>query len=133
MNNNTETNTMLPSHKSNSTWYSPPNHDTNLETYITAVRNDILTKISTSRKHTTPNLTKSEKDTLKHLKEQKDIIIKPADKGGAIVIMDKSQYIAEANRQLEDTNFYKPLRSNPTTTKLKQLRDTENTKPTRTH
>ena len=30
-----------------------------------------------------------------------EIVIKPADKGGAIVIWNKKDYIAEGNRQLE--------------------------------
>ena len=121
---NTETNTILPPHKNNSTWYSPPNHDTNLETYITAVRNDILTKIPNSNKPLNCNLTKSERDALKHLKGLDEIIIKPADKGGAIVVMDKSKYIEEADRQLSNTDFYLPLRSDPTSMKSKQITDT---------
>lgn len=41
-------------------------------------------------------------------------MILPADKGSAIVILNKTDYIAEANRQLSDTTTYKPLSSNPT-------------------
>lgn len=39
--------------------------------------------------------------------------IKPADKGGAIVIMDTTQYCAEGHRQLADTQVYKILSGNP--------------------
>ena len=38
-----------------------------------------------------------------------NIIIKPADKGGATVIMNKKDYIQEANRQLSNTLHYKKL------------------------
>ena len=36
-----------------------------------------------------------------------DIIIKPADKGSAVVVLNKKDYIAEGMRQLSDTKFYK--------------------------
>ena len=35
------------------------------------------------------------------------IIIKPADKGAGTVVMDKTWYIDECNRQLTDTKFYR--------------------------
>ena len=40
------------------------------------------------------------------LRNRDDIVIKPADKGSAVVIMDKANYIAEAVRQLSDERFY---------------------------
>ena len=39
--------------------------------------------------------------------KNKDIIIKPADKGSAIVILDKQSYINEGQRLLHNTQFYK--------------------------
>lgn len=33
-----------------------------------------------------------------------NIILKPADKGSKIVILDRQQYLTEANRQLPNTN-----------------------------
>ncbi|CAD5126632.1 DgyrCDS14716 [Dimorphilus gyrociliatus] len=38
-----------------------------------------------------------------------DIIIKPADKGNNIVILNKRDYLIEANRQLSDNNTYKKV------------------------
>lgn len=43
------------------------------------------------------------------LKNSTDIIIKPADKGGQIVLQDCSDYLFEANRQLSYLNYYQPL------------------------
>ena len=54
----------------------------------------------------TDNLTISERSAIKQLYSNTDIIIKKADKGSATVIMDKSAYIAEAERQLNNTKFY---------------------------
>lgn len=56
-----------------------------------------------------PNLSKSEKHAIRSLQNNKNIIIKPADKGSATVIMNKKDYIAEANRQLSNTLHYKKL------------------------
>ena len=42
------------------------------------------------------------------------IIIKPADKGGAIVVMNRKDYIAEGLRQLNDEKFYQKLEEDPT-------------------
>ena len=52
------------------------------------------------------NLNKEEYQSIKSLKNNPDIIIKPADKGSAIVILDKDNYIAEGERQLHDEQFY---------------------------
>ena len=48
------------------------------------------------------------------MKNNQDIIIKPANKGSAIVILDKQSYINEGQRQLHDTKFYEETDSNHT-------------------
>ncbi len=55
------------------------------------------------------NLTKEERQALKELKGRRDIIIKPADKGSAVVIMNVNDYLSEGYRQLADRNFYRPI------------------------
>lgn len=55
-----------------------------------------------------PNLTHQEIKALNKLKNQ-DIIIKPANKGSKIVIMDKTQYLIEASKQLHNPLHYKSL------------------------
>lgn len=55
------------------------------------------------------NLTREEFSSIKNLKSRSDIVIKPADKGGATVILDRENYIAEAMRQLNNKNYYKKL------------------------
>jgi hypothetical protein len=56
-----------------------------------------------------PNLSKAEITSLKTLSKMSNIIIKPADKGGATVIMDRDNYVFEANKQLSDQNYYSKL------------------------
>ena len=60
------------------------------------------------------NLTKEEYKAIKSLKNNPDIIIKPADKGSAIVILDKQSYINEGQRQLNGTKFYEKTNSSHT-------------------
>ena len=52
------------------------------------------------------NLTKEEKRAFTDLANNKDIVIKPADKGSAVVIQKIEDYINEGLRQLNDKNFY---------------------------
>jgi hypothetical protein len=60
------------------------------------------------------NLTYKEKVALAELKKAENIIIKPADKGSAVVIQDLNDYIDEGIRQLSDTNFYVQTQDNLT-------------------
>jgi reverse gyrase len=50
--------------------------------------------------------TDNRKISLRDIQERDDIIIKPADKGSAVVVMDKTTYLQEAERQLSDCRFY---------------------------
>ena len=40
------------------------------------------------------------------MRNNKDIVIKPAEEGSAIVILDKLSYINEGRKQLNNTQFY---------------------------
>ena len=46
---------------------------------------------------------------MKELAKRRDIITTNADKGGAVVIMDKEKYINEAIRKVSDKQNYKLL------------------------
>lgn len=56
-----------------------------------------------------PNLSENEVKALKDLIRCKHIVIKPADKGSSVVILDRDQYIMEVNRQLSNPTYYKKL------------------------
>ena len=68
--------------------YTPPN----LEKYIAATKSDI-TKLMSQPSRNSSNLSPSERVTLDSLKNRSDIIITSADKGGKVVIMDKTTYV----------------------------------------
>ncbi|KAL9968922.1 hypothetical protein ACROYT_G021072 [Oculina patagonica] len=55
------------------------------------------------------NLTKEEIAALASLRRRDDIVIKLADKGGAVVVWARQLYVQEAERHLSDANFYRQL------------------------
>lgn len=60
---------------------------------------------------------------LTSLCQRKDLIICPADKGGGIVILDKSDYHAEMTRIISDLDTYLRLAKNPALDYKKTLAD----------
>ena len=50
---------------------------------------------------------------MKDLKNYRDIIIKEADKGSAVVVWDRKDYCSEAYRHLNDMVVYEKLQENP--------------------
>ncbi|MCG7891939.1 MAG: hypothetical protein N0C80_16985 [Candidatus Thiodiazotropha endolucinida] len=94
-------------------WTPPSGKSPTLDTYINVTTNEILKHVPKTKRE--PNISDTELQALKNLVQNQDIIIKPADKGGAIVIMNTRDYIKEASRQLTATHFYRRLTRNPTT------------------
>lgn len=87
------------------------NWEPKLNTINPCIRNFIrsnnkLIKQYSLARTTRDNLSTSQRIALKELAKNKDIVIKPADKGSSIVIMDKQQYLLEANRQLSNEKHY---------------------------
>ena len=62
-----------------------------------------------------PNLTKAQNAALRELKGDRDHIVLTADKGVAMVVMDKQDYINKANQSLNQ-NTYKVISKDPTNT-----------------
>ena len=60
------------------------------------------------------NITQQEREAIKSLKDNKDIMVIPADKGRAVVVMNSRDYKAKSEELLEDNKTYKKLKSNPT-------------------
>ncbi|WP_395167756.1 hypothetical protein [Francisella salimarina] len=58
------------------------------------------------------NLRKEEKEGLRELRNNEQI--KPADKGGAVVVMETTDCIGECTRQLDNTTYYRIFTSDPT-------------------
>ena len=62
-----------------------------------------------------PNLTQVQSIDLRELKKDRDHIVLTADKGVAMVIMDRQDYISKANTLLNQ-NTYRSIPWDPTTT-----------------
>lgn len=124
---------------SKSQW-TPPTESISVNTQRTIIGvsnyiNDIVKRrlIRTSRPRIGPfvrckpfgtaNLTPSERQAIGNLNKNTNIIIKPADKGGAIVILDKELYKKEALRQLNNTMYYKPIERSLTPDTVKMINE----------
>ncbi|CAH2283625.1 Hypothetical predicted protein [Pelobates cultripes] len=71
--------------------------------------------------HTIDNLSFAERRALQDFKQQTDLIIKPADKGGNIVLMKRSEYVDMCMCHLNDISYYRILSSDPTSTYVNEL------------
>ena len=68
------------------------------------------------------NLSKLKWAAINHLKNDKNIEIKEADKGGSVVILSKSHYKSMILSQLNDEKTYKKLNSNPDQAIMKKIK-----------
>lgn len=107
--------------KPKSTWCPP---STNLPDTVS----DYISEVKSISKNVKisspiPNLTQQEISALKELKQNKNIIIKPADKGSSVVIQSKEDYRKEAFRQLNNSDHYKPLEDTIAPTNAQQITD----------
>jgi hypothetical protein len=71
-----------------------------------------------------PNLSPSESSTLKALKKDPNLVIKPVDKNLGIAVIDKSIYIQMAQTHLSDTTTYQKLQSNTLTQTIQSINST---------
>ena len=55
------------------------------------------------------NITKAEHSALENLRKDKDSIIVTADKGVALVVMDKAEYMTACEALLQDNSVYQHL------------------------
>ncbi|CAJ0932264.1 unnamed protein product [Ranitomeya imitator] len=96
--------------------YMPPRSNPPVETFVSLVERDIhnLTReMDRGKFHFHTNLSYQERIALEHLSSDKSLIFKPADKGGATVVMDRADYLEEVFRQLGDTTVYRIIPHNP--------------------
>jgi hypothetical protein len=103
----------IPRFVKESNWITTPSKNTRLESVIDLIKSDIKHNVDVHVSKT-DNLTQAERSALRDIQERNDIIIKPADKGSAVVVMDTTTYLQEAERQLSDCRCYEKLDSDPT-------------------
>ena len=105
-----------------SNWTPPAGESDALDYFIKKTTQDL------SRVNPPPlkrsNITHDERQALLSLSRRKDIVIKPADKGGSVVVWSKTAYTQEANRQLDDGTFYAPVAMDKTVPNNEEAKST---------
>ena len=59
------------------------------------------------------NVSREESEAINSLKSDRTIVVKEADKGSAVVVWDRDDYIMEAESQLSDSEVYSKLDNDP--------------------
>ena len=91
--------------------FDPRNKDAAVEVYMSSLE-EKLTKIEIP-KDKYNNLTSKERQPLYDLKNYKNIVIKGANKGSAVAVWDREDYIKEAEKQLGDSVVYEEVPDDP--------------------
>ena len=89
-----------------SDWEPPVQPSIALETFLEEVKFE-LASIKSSRPK--DNLSQGERNALKELSRDKNIVLKKADKGTTTVIMNRTDKLNEGQVQLDDIHNYRPL------------------------
>ena len=85
----------------------------NAQKRLDNIRSDIANILSKAR-IPKDNIDKQDRENIKHLTTNEDILILPADKGKAAVVMDKGEYNSKLNKIVSDTKVYQKLKLDPT-------------------
>ncbi|KAM9326562.1 ficolin-2-like [Gastrophryne carolinensis] len=85
-----------------------------LDTFQEAVEHDLIELAERRPTNIKHNLSNGERKAIKSLANNTEIVIRAADKGGCVVVLNTKDYEMEALRQLGDTNTYRELMQDPT-------------------
>ncbi|XP_077492345.1 uncharacterized protein LOC144103522 [Amblyomma americanum] len=77
-------------------------------------RSRAIGALSKLRKEKDSALPRPKKEALKRLQKNEAIVILPADKGNATVVLDRTEYIKKMSALLEDKNTYTKINRDPT-------------------
>ena len=92
-----------PTFNIKSNWNLPNGHPA-LEIFLSKLANEVFSVLpGTPRDY---NLSKEEWLAMRGLAEDREIIIKPADKVSCVVLWDRENYQAEAEKQLQDGDIF---------------------------
>ena len=89
--------------------FNPKRKDAAIEIYLSYLEEEIF---SSHKKRSQSNRTKEERQAIYYLRDDTSIIIKEADKGSAIVVQDKEDYLTETRTQLKYKDAYQELKGN---------------------
>ena len=89
--------------------FNPKGKDASIEIYLSRLEDEILS-IDTKLKYC--NLSREEFTAMNSLRDDPSIIIKSADKGSAVVVWGRDDYLKEADKQLGDKDVYEKVDAN---------------------
>ena len=89
--------------------FNPKVKDAAIELYFSRLEEEM----SIDTKLLYSNFTKEERLALNLLRDDTSIIIDEADKGSAVVVSDREDYLKEAEKQLGDKETYEELLTDP--------------------
>jgi hypothetical protein len=121
--------------KNNSCFTPNSGRDKCLDAYIDAVKEEIFKGMKKKVLH---NISRLEEIAMKDLLEDETVVIRPADKGSGMVILDSDKYNEDIENELNDASTYKHVSENPTgmilktTKKLINKMDKDGTLPKKT-
>ena len=107
--------------KGKSVIYSSRNRNKKLETHISFVNNLDITNEKSNKKS---NFSPKEWIELRNSMNQPNIVIREADKGGAVTVLSKNHYRAIIYERLSSQNTYQKLDKNLDPTIVKKLKKT---------
>ncbi|XP_043932167.1 extracellular calcium-sensing receptor-like [Protopterus annectens] len=111
----------MESFKYHTSKFNPPMHPT-----VNLLLRSVLNELHFKHNYDIPmsnNITDGEKSCLEELVRNKDLVIINADKGGAVVVLDWSDYDTEAHKQLNDVKYYTKMPLDPTSVFKKDIDD----------
>ncbi len=102
----------------NKSKFTPGRHrDAHLDRFV-----DHISNIPLETKQVRDNITKQEREAIKHLINNDDLIIKESDKGSSICVMNTEFYKQKIMDLLGDTSFYKQIPDNVDSITMKRIR-----------
>ncbi|XP_064469556.1 uncharacterized protein LOC135384275 [Ornithodoros turicata] len=84
-------------------------------TAVNLARNRFLNVISKKWEAPPSNLTAGERNAMKKLQADSDIIVLPSDKGKSTVVLDRTEYLQKMHNLVDDESRFTKLESDPTT------------------
>ena len=94
-----------------SRWVPPKGRDPWLDLYLDEVTSSVIRE---TRTRGIGNMSEAEEDALLGLIRDEAIIIRPADKGSGIVVLDTVDYVTKLGDEMGDTSTYRSLASDKT-------------------
>ena len=111
-----------PAFARKSTWKPPKGHP-NLEVFLSPIEKELFELAETSLGYS--NFSEERWQAVRALANDRGIVIKKADQGSCVVVWDRNDYIALAEKQLSDENTYKDINFKDKI--LQELEDNSNT------